>query len=337
MAHKTARRKFRPPLKEGASLPCSQTSSTSGLVEGSQERGAGREGSQSWLSQLTTTDDSVSKEPAVTAKFSTAKVVPLHEAVGSKNGLFSMDDSLCSIGVENEKPSNGDAPEDSLSGNDGIISPGIPLHQVTQTHTVLSFCSEDSTPVSELQRESETAAMGKFQIVKYAAEPTVDIYNDLVDAAMEGDTTGNLKEPMSRFQHKSKPSARSYDYSKILPRFGPQRAKSKKGSKNNNSKTRTKKSVTLVVNQGRLQSKISTSAVTDAGHQDTTAKGDLSVYDYQPTPQQEEGEEEGDEREETSVMNNSNWISKRTREEQASINVHVGVLIHTLACLDQHL
>ena len=319
MAHKTARRKFRPPLKEGASLPCSQTSSTSGLVEVSQERGAGREGSQSWLSQLSTTDDSVSKEPAITAKFSTAKVVPPHEAVGSKNGLFSMDDSLCSIGVENEKPSNGDAPENSLSGNDGIISPGIPLHQVTQTHTVLSFCSEYSTPVSELQRESETAAMGKFQIVECAAEPTDDIYNDLEDAAaMEGDTTGNSKEPMSRFQHKSKPSARSYDYSKILPRFGPQRAKSKKGSKNNNSKTRTKKSVTLVVNQGHFQSKISTSAVTDAGHQDTTDKGDLSVYDYQPTPQQE-GEDGGDEREETSVMNNSSWISKRTREEQVSI------------------
>ena len=87
------------------------------------------------------------------------------------------------------------------------------------------------------------------------------------------------------------------------------------------------------MNQGCFQSKISTSAVSGAGHQDTTDKGDLSVYDYQPTPQQEEG----DEREETSVMNNSSWISKRTREEQVSINVHVGVLIHALACIDQRI
>lgn len=326
MANKTARRKFRPPLKEGASLPCSQASSASGLAEVSQERG--KEGSQSWLSQLTATD-----AESKAAKFSTdnaakpkPKEVPTHEAVRSKGGVFSLDDSLCSIGVENENLSNsGDSVQDSLSGRNAIVSPGEPLHQETQTHTVLSFCSEASTPAavsSELKKEL-SAAIRKFQIIEYNQdEPIDDItvdYSDSEDEAME---QGNLKEPeVSRFQRKNKPGTRRYDFGKILPRFEPQRGK-KRGKNSNNTKMRTKKRVTLdlIVNRGGLSKSSASAAVSGAGHRDTTAKGDLSVYDYQPTPQQE-GEEGRVERDEMTELNNSNWISKRTREERVSTNL----------------
>ena len=316
MAHRTARRKFRPPLKEGASLPCSQASSTSGLVEVSQERG--REGSQSWLSQLTVTGSSPgSSKPESTVYFSMEK--PRHDTVGSKDGIFSLDDSLCSINVQNEDLNNcGGSVQDSLDGNNAAKAcPGSPLHQ--QTHTVLSFCSDASTPAatSDLQKQL-SAAVGKFQLIKYVqTEPIDDIIVHCSDSDDETMEQGNLKEPESRFQRKNKPTTHRYDYSKILPRFGPQKAK--KGGKKS-AKTRTKKGVTLdlVVNQRHFSSKTSKSAVSDVDHHNTTAKGDLSVYDYRPTPKQE-GEEGGLEGEETAELNNSNWISKRNREEQVSI------------------
>ena len=110
--------------------------------------------------------------------------------------------------------------------------------------------------------------------------------SDSEDEAMEGE---NSKEPVSRFQRTNKPSTRRYDYGKILSsyRFGPQKAK--KGGKNN-TKTRTKKRVTLdlaVGREGLPTSKSRTSSVSDAGHQSTTAKGGLSVYDYQVTPEKQ--------------------------------------------------
>ena len=337
MANKTGRRKFRVPLKEGASLPCSQASSASGLAEVSHpQTEREKESSQSWLSQLSVKADvSPSSNKTTSAKFSTAKPtltkeleVPIHETVRSKggHGIFSLDDSLCSIGVENENSSNsGDSAsvvtQDSLSGSSAIASPGELLHQGTQTHghTVLSFCSEISTPapVSELRKEV-SAAIGKFQVIEYALdEPTDNIIVDSEDEAMEMEQ-GNLKDPgESRFQRKSKPATRRYDYSKILPRFGPQ--KGKKGL-SKNTKTVTKKRVTLdlVVNTCGFSKTSASAAVSDAGHHDATAKGDLSVYDYQPTPQQEGREGGGVET--TSELNNSNWISKRTREEQVSTN-----------------
>jgi hypothetical protein len=332
MANKTARRKFRVPLKEGASLPCSQASSASGLAEVSQERG--KESSQSWLSQLTATDESLSSKPA---KFSTDKaakstpkqdLVPTLEAVRPKGGIFSLDDSLCSVGVENEKLCNSgedSVEQDSPSGSTAVlVSPGEHLRQDTHTHTVLSFCSEASTPVlaSGLQKEL-SAAIGKFQVIEYAQdEPMDDIIVDCSDSEDEAMDL-KLKDPLvSRFQRKNKPATRKYDYSKILPRFGPQRGKNGAGKNISNTKTRTKKQVTLdlVVNQGSFKfSKSSASgAVAGMGHQDTVAMGDLSVYDYQSTPQQE-----GREGEETTELNNSNWISKRTREEQVSMNISV--------------
>jgi hypothetical protein len=323
--NKTARRKFRVPLKEGASLPCSQASSASGLAEVSQERG--KESSQSWLSQLTT-DESLSSKPA---KFSTDKAakftpkqdpVPTREAVRPKGGIFSLDDSLCSVGVENENLSNSGG--DSLSGSTAVVSPGEHLCQDTHTHMVLSFCSEASTPVvaSGLQKEL-SAAIGKFQVIEYASqdEPMDDIIVECSDSEDEAMDL-KLKDPLvSRFQRKNKPATRKYDYSKILPRFGPQRGKNGVGKNISNTKTRTKKRVTLdlPVNQGGFNfSKSSASgAVAGMGHQDAVAMpGDLSVYDYQPTPQQE-----GREGEETTELNSSNWISKRTREEQVSMNV----------------
>ena len=339
-SNKTARRKFRVPLKEGASLPCSQASSASGLAEVSQERG--KESSQSWLSQLTATDEPLSSKHAKFSTDNAAKpiatpkqdLVPTREAVRPKGSIFSLDDSLCSIsGVENENfcDSGADSVEqDSLSGNTAVVSPeGEHLCQETQTHTVLSFCSEASTPVvaSGLQKEL-SAAIGKFQVIEYAQdEPMDDIIvdcSDSEDAAMDqGDQ--KLKDPaMSRFQRKNKPATRKYDYSKILPRFGPRAQRGKNGAGKNisNTKTRTKKRVTLdlVVNQGpgfNFSKSSSSGAVAGVDHQDTVAMGDLSVYDYQPTPQQEEGREGGGE--ETSELNNSNWISRRTREEQVSV------------------
>ena len=334
MANKTARRKFRVPLKEGTSLPCSQASSASGLAEVSQPQAEReKESSQSWLSQLSVKADvSPSSNKTTSAKFSTAKPtltkeleVPIHETVRSKggHGIFSLDDSLCSIGVENENSSNsGDSAngvtQDSLSGSNAIASPGEHLHQGTQTHTVLSFCSEASTPapVCELRKEV-SAAIGKFQVIEYALdEPTDDIIVDSEDEETETEQ-GNLKDPgESRFQRKNKPATRRYDYSKILPRFGPQ--KGKKGL-SKNAKTATKKRVTLdlVVNTCGFSKTSASAAVSGAGRHDTMAKGDLSVYDYQPTPQQE-GRPEGGGVETTSELNNSNWISKRTREEQVS-------------------
>ena len=341
MANKTARRKFRVPLKEGASLPCSQVSSTSGLAEVSQERG--KESSQSWLSQLTTATDE-SALSSKHAKFSTANaakstpkqdLVPTREAVCPKGNIFSLDDSLCSIsGVENKNLcSSGDSVEqNSLSGSTAVVSPaGEHLHQETHTHTVLSFCSEASTPVvaSGLQKEL-SAAIGKFQVIEYAQdEPMDDIIVDCSDSEDEAMDQGDLKlkDPaVSRFQRKNKPATRKYDYSKILPRFGPQRGKNGASKNISNTKTRPRKRVTLdlVVNQGgSSKSSASSAAVAGVGHQDTVAMGDLSVYDYQPTPQQEEGREG----EETTELNNSNWISRRTREEQVSMNVPKCVVI----------
>ena len=236
------------------------------------------------------------------------------------------------VSVENENLCNsGDNVEqDSLSGSTAVVnSPeGEHLHQETQTHTVLSFCSEASTPVvaSGLQKEL-SATIGKFQVIEYD-EPMEDITvdsEDELEAMEQGDL--KLKDPaVSRFQRKNRPATRKYDYSKILPRFGPRAQRGKNGAGKNitNTKTRTKKRVTLdlVVNQGpgfNFSKSSSSGAVAGVDHQDTVAMGDLSVYDYQPTPQQEEGREGGGE--ETSELNNSNWISRRTREEQVSVQL----------------
>ena len=108
-SNKTVRRKFRVPLKEGASLPCSQASSASGLAEVRQERG--KESPQSWLSQLTATDEPLSSKHAKFSTDNAAKpittprqdLVPTREAVRPKGSIFSLDDSLCSIsGVSGE-------------------------------------------------------------------------------------------------------------------------------------------------------------------------------------------------------------------------------------------
>ena len=182
--------------------------------------------------------------------------MPTHEAVRSKGGIFSLDDSLCSTGVPENKNlshNSGDSVQDGLSGSNATVSPGEPLHQETQTHTVLSFCSEASTPAavpSELKKEL-SAAIGKFQIIEYN-EPKDDITVDCSDSEDEAMEPGNLKEPeVSKFQCKNKPVTCRYDFGKILPRFKSQRGK--KGSKNcSNTKMRTKKRVTLglVVDQG---------------------------------------------------------------------------------------
>ena len=335
MANKPARRKFRPPLKEGASLPCSQVSSASRVSGVSQEQG--RDGSQSWLSQLTATDTSqqtAGKKPAAEATTkdsaeNASTVDTRREALVAKENVFSFDDSLCSVGLEGENLNaiNVAQQDDILAGSTGEVvrSPGSPLlRQGTQTHTLLSFCSEaSSTPASSELQKGLSDAMEEFKIIAQP-EPSDDLHvmncSDSEDEAMEGE---NSKEPVSRFQRTNKPSTRRYDYGKILSsyRFGPQKAK--KGGKNN-TKTRTKKRVTLdlaVGREGLPTSKSRTSSVSDAGHQSTTAKGGLSVYDYQVTPEKQ-GEREardgtsavGDET--LSELNNSNWLSKRTREEQ---------------------
>ena len=108
MANKPARRKFRPPLKEGASLPCSQVSSASRVSGVSQEQG--RDGSQSWLSQLTATDtfqQTAGKKPAAEATTkdsagNASTVDTRREALVAKENVFSFGDNLCSVGLEGE-------------------------------------------------------------------------------------------------------------------------------------------------------------------------------------------------------------------------------------------
>ena len=330
MANKPARRKFRPPLKEGASLPSSQASSTSRVSGVSQEQE--RDGSQSWLTQLTATDISQrtagkkpAAEPTKVSAVNASTVDTRREAIVTKESIFSLDDSLCSVGLEGENLNAGIAQEDNIlagSTEEAIYSPGSPLlRQGTQTHTLLSFYSEaSSTPVSSEIQKVPLAAMGELQIIAQP-KPADNYVMNCCDSEDEPTEGQNSKEPVSRFQRMNKPSARRYDYGKILSsyRFGPQ-----KGGRKNITKTRAKKRVTLdlaVNREGLPKPKYCKSSVSDGDHQNTTAKGDLSVYDYQATPENQEEREARDEtgvvgNETLSELNNSNWISKRTREEQ---------------------
>ena len=105
------------------------------------------------------------------------------EVVYPNGGVFSLDDSLCSIGVDNENSLNNSEDssinvQDNFSGGNDAIATSVSPHRATQTHTVLSFCSEASTPVavavSELRNKLSTA-IGKFQMIEYAQdEPMVD-------------------------------------------------------------------------------------------------------------------------------------------------------------------
>ena len=358
----TTRRKFRPPLKvpqqefEGSSCRCSQTStSTTGLVGVSQERG--KEDSQSWLSQLTT--DSGPKETALSSH-DLANGLLQCEVADSNNCRASLDDSLCSYSeIDNLK--HGDV-HDSLSGELLSTANPTPLHQ-TQTHTVLSYCNEasaSSVPAAVPQKKATAAiALDKFQIsadLDYIMEFDSTHHNPeslseakrhqmaVCVAASTKCTTGEFlvnllsdsedevmpelgeerraveKEALgpSRFQRKNKCVTHRYDYGSVLSKAWPQRGTVKKGTRKTNNKARTKKRVSLVpdVHPSKL------SGVVSSVVQDNANKGDLSVFDYQPTPQKDESEP-ARKGEDSLELNNSNWITKRTREEQVSHNSYM--------------
>ena len=343
MASKTTRKKFRPPLKtprasEGGSLPCSQaggSTTCTGVVETSQgKEPSGKENSQSWLSQLSTADYvGTANQPA-----SEANTGPT--TCPSTAGGLQLDDSLCSD-ISHEKYSGG-VPE-GYGGDESVRQSPAASLPGTQTHTVLSYCSETNAEGCESQKKSEVVAQQeRFQVFDFpesqdtdsTAEYTANNWStdgsvsslaprtafllagssssrtDGLDTPyhMEEETDEETtdKEP-SRFQRKNKPVARRYNYDNILPKLGPQRVANK----------RTKKHVSLIVNQS-VASNISCFG---AAEESVTSKGDLSVYDYQPTPQQEESGLDGNmEGEDLSESNNSR-ISKRTKEEQVSMNL----------------
>ena len=348
MATKTARKKFRPPLKtcrseqEGPSLPCSQASSTatSGLPGTSQQERVGNaeQDSQSWLSQLTAAAVSTKPKDASSA-FNTvsqnyAATAQSKKASSSRSTKASLDDSLS--GSERRV--------------EGFASPASD-HNSTQTHTMLSYCSESDTVAGNLgaakrldkcevsldfPESGNSAALDKcspaaqkFKNAMRRGEKdgngfllglfSVESEEEMM--ALDEDVTihhDQLHAPSpSRFQRRNKTTTRRYDYSTMLPKLGAQRTTTKKQKKNSKAK-----SVRLVVKQS-LVSQVSSAAVGCAS-KDTgqTKQADLSVYDYQPTPQQEDkGQSLAGEREVTFDLNNSNWISRKTREEQVSLCV----------------
>ena len=345
MASKTTRKKFRPPLKappvsKGSSLPCSQasgsTTCTAVGAEASQGKGrSGKESSQSWLSQLSAGDCAgTANLPASEAN--TGPTTCPRTEVG-----LQLDDSLSS-----------DISHGRNGGESVEQSPAAGL-QGTQTHTVLSYCSEANAEESGLQNKSAVAAQqDRFQVSDFpesrGTESTVEyttnhgstdgfvsslaprtkflLASDKSGSSSRFESDGfvsNLDTPYSaeeemevemtekepsRFQRKNKPAAHRYNYGNTLPKLGPKRVANKK------NKSQTKKHVSLFVNQNHLPAV----GCGGAAEESVMSKGDLSVYDYQPTPQQEEsGPVSHMEGEDSAELNNSR-ISKRTREEQVS-------------------
>lgn len=373
MANKPTRKKFRPPLKANvdSSLPCSQASSKAGA---SQEI-SGREGSQSWLSQLTAVGSGVTKEASYTVFSSRSPsgqqtTVQPEFKVATPLTKSCLDDSLCSLDVDQH---GAGFHEEGLISRDKEISaqqqqsPSQHSRQqetTTETHTVLSYCSEennasDSSACADIGLQEKSTAVvavqDKFKIFEFpdSGTSTVDCsnindMNGCADNKNEGiisicttkietdellanlfsessDEEGDMdclaqRSSPSRFQRRNKTQvAHRYDYSNILPRIGTRRTALRKKV----NKVRKKKSVSLILHH---QSRVSSTSRHVAGFGDKemaaaeTSKGDLSVYDYQLTPQQQEGDDGGlaGVEEYSTDLNNSNWISKRTREEQVS-------------------
>ena len=349
MATKTARKKFRPPLKtcrseqEGPSLPCSQASSTttSGLPGTSQQERVGNaeQDSQSWLSQLTAAAVSTKPKDASPA----VNTVSQDYAATAQSNKAS---SSCSTKA---------GLDDSLSGSErrmeGLASPASDPN-CTLTHTMLSYCSESGTVAGnfgaakrlnkyevslDFPESGNSAALDKCSPASHKFENAMSrekagngfllglfsVESEEEMMALDEDVMTNHDQlralSPSRFQRKNKTTTRRYDYSTMLPKLGAQRTTTKKQKKNSKAK-----SVRLVVKQG-LVSQVSSAVCCASKDTGQTNKADLSVYDYQPTPQKEHKDQSlAGEREVTFDLNNSNWISRKTREEQVSVCVCVG-------------
>ena len=351
MSNKTTRKKFRPPLKthsEGGSLTCSQASNASsaaciGVAVGSQER-VRKESSQSWLSQLSAADyPGPAKDASNGVSNISQSTSQSYNYFGSAKDRLQVDHSLCSD-IDHEQ--NGG----SVCEGGESIQPSPAAETWTHSDTALSCCNEDRVSECGHQRNApEVVQQNIFDFldsgagagVEYVvnnkdrdssppalrtnfdlagsetASSKFDLLTNLCSPHSEGEMANEVPKAPSRFQRKNKPTARNYNYGNILPKLRPQkRAAIKK------NRTRTKKRVSLVVHQTHSSTVPSVSFET-AAEDSLMSKGDLSVYDYQPTPQQEETRYEEGEILQSTELNNSR-ISKRTREEQVSEErVHV--------------
>ena len=186
----------------------------------------------------------------------------------------------------------------------------------------------DSAALSKrdlVERKFEDATSGdrpgsKFLVGLFSVDSAEDEMMSLLD---EDDNHEPLvRQSPSRFHRKNRPTPRKYDYSSMLPKLGAQRAYSNKQKKN----AKTKK-VRLVVRENRASHISSGDGCASVKENDAVlaSKADLSVYDYQPTPQQGEKNDRpmAGERDGTTELNNSIWISRRTREEQVSVYQYI--------------
>ena len=180
------------------------------------------------------------------------------------------------------------------------------------------FSTAKSRPVNHLEVISTTRLETEELLANLLSQDSEE------EGEMEREMVSKNPPSQSRFKRKGKSTARGYDYCSILPKIGAQRSAMKKKT-NNGAKAKRKKNVSLLLNQSKISSVVRFEGSTDVERDTTECNiGDLSVYDYQLTPQQQEEEEGegralGGEREDSlSELNSSNWITKRTREEQVS-------------------